>query len=290
MKTSLAHLPETKRDQLAAIVALLRQLAPAEMIILFGSHARGTQVDDVATGYHSDFDILVVVAKPEIAEKGELWADIEGRAEQLPDMNPVNLIAHDFKFVNNALERGQYFFSDIASEGVVLYDAGAFKFTAKRAPTPEERRAQAQEDFEFWFTSASEFYDTYRDDLAKGRHAKSAFELHQAAERYFTAFLLTFTAYKPRIHNLEKLANQAAGLHPALRVALPRAAGEERRVFDLLKKAYVEARYSKKYRITAEELGVLGERVRELGGLVEGACREKLASLATEVLRGAERG
>src|SRR6185503_6377573 len=108
---------------------------------------------------------------------------------------------------------------------------------------------------------------------------------HQAAERWLTAFLLTFTAYRPRSHNLEKLANQAAGLHPALRAALPRAAGEERRLFNLLKKAYIDARYSKKYRITADELVTLGGWVRELGVLVERACREKLASLAVEAPR-----
>jgi uncharacterized protein len=279
MKTSLDHLPTNKQEQLAAVVAILRERAPAELVILFGSHARGTWVEDPRTGYRSDFDILVIVASRAVAEKGELWAETEDQAERLPGMTPVNLIAHDFKFVNGALERGQYFFTDIVKEGVVLYDSGAFTLTARQPPTSAQRRAQAEEDFEHWFTSAGEFYDTHRDDLAKGRFSKSAFELHQAAERYLSAFLLTFTAYKPRIHNLEKLANQAAGLHPELREVLPRAAGEDRRLFDLLKKAYIDARYSKKYRIAAEDLTAMGDRVRELGEVVERVCREKIASM-----------
>ena len=41
MKTSLDHLPEHKREQVAAISALLQAEAQAEMVILFGSHARG---------------------------------------------------------------------------------------------------------------------------------------------------------------------------------------------------------------------------------------------------------
>jgi len=286
MKTSLEHLPARKQQQLRAVVALLREAAPVEMVILFGSHARGDWVEDHRTGYQSDLDILVAVASPAVAEKSMLWGDIEARAEALPGMTPVNIIAHDFKFLNKALERGQYFFADIEKEGVLLFDSGAFRFTSKRAPTVAERRAQAEEDFEYWATSAAEFYDTHRDDLAKGRYSKSAFELHQAAERYFAALLLTFTAYKPVTHNLEKLANQAASLHPALRAALPRAAGEEERLFALLKKAYIDARYKKKYRITAEELTVLGDRVRELGVLVESACREKLALLATDAGSG----
>jgi uncharacterized protein len=279
MKTSLDHLPPAKRDQLAAVVTMIREKAPAEMIVLFGSHARGDWVEDPVTGYRSDFDILVIVASQNQAEKGELWAELEDRAEQLPSMTPVNLIAHDFKHVNAALERGQYFFTDIVKEGVILFDSGAFTLTARRPPTPEQRLAQAEEDFEHWFTSAGDFHAQSRLALEAGRHNIAAFELHQAAERYLTSILLVCTAYKPRIHNLEKLANQAAGLDPAMRNVLPRAAGEDRRLFDLLKKAYIDARYSKKYRITAEELTALGERVRELGEVVEQVCREKLEAM-----------
>jgi len=39
VKTELDHLPLPKREQLAAITALLRENAPVDMIILFGSYA-----------------------------------------------------------------------------------------------------------------------------------------------------------------------------------------------------------------------------------------------------------
>lgn len=63
MKTSLEHLPEHKRDQLAAITALLQAEAQAEMVILFGSHARGDWVEDAETGYQSDYDVRSVSHK-----------------------------------------------------------------------------------------------------------------------------------------------------------------------------------------------------------------------------------
>ena len=43
-----------------------------------------------------------------------------------------------------------------------------------------------------------------------------------------------------------------------------------RRCFELLKRAYVEARYSKHYKITEEELAGCVERLIEV---VEGVCR-----------------
>jgi predicted nucleotidyltransferase len=63
MKTSLDHLPETKRAILRDIVALFRESAPIEMLILFGSHARGDWVEDRETGYKSDFDVRSVSHK-----------------------------------------------------------------------------------------------------------------------------------------------------------------------------------------------------------------------------------
>jgi predicted nucleotidyltransferase len=183
MKTSLDHLPQAKRDRLAKLVEILREAGPAEMIILFGSHARGDWVEDPKTGYESDYDVLVITRSREVAEDVALWGKATDRFAAMPGWPSVDVIVHDFKFVNDQLAHGQYFFGDIAREGVLLYTSGAFALSAHRAPTPERRKAQAVRDFERFFTSAGEFYDDYEGNLAKDRRNKSAFELHQATER-----------------------------------------------------------------------------------------------------------
>jgi len=45
------------------VVSLLREAAPVEMVVLFGSHARGDWVEDPITGYESDFDVRSVAHK-----------------------------------------------------------------------------------------------------------------------------------------------------------------------------------------------------------------------------------
>jgi HEPN domain-containing protein len=118
-------------------------------------------------------------------------------------------------------------------------------------------------------------------DLLK--HA--AFLLHQATERYYHAALLVFTGYKQRTHDIEALGKLAGEQHALLVDALPRTEPEDKRLFDLLKKAYIDARYSMSYRITVDELSILQERVLSLGERVRAACIEKMATLAP---RGAE--
>jgi hypothetical protein len=64
----------------------------------------------------------------------------------------------------------------------------------------------------------------------------------------------------------------------AQRKPFPRGTEEDDRLFKLLKRAYIEARYKKSFSITAEELAILGARVRDFAGRVERACREQIES------------
>jgi predicted nucleotidyltransferase len=79
--------PDWKRVKLAVIAERVREEAPcADLILLFGSRARGDSVDDFRTGYRSDFDLLVVVEKVEAAEDlatlGERVRELAVRVER----------------------------------------------------------------------------------------------------------------------------------------------------------------------------------------------------------------
>ena len=86
---------------------------------------------------------------------------------------------------------------------------------------------------------------------------KAAFQLHQATERFFNAIVLTFTRYKPKTHDIEKLDRQASDLHADFFKVFPRATEQQKHCFDLLKNAYIDARYKRDYTITKEELEYL---------------------------------
>jgi hypothetical protein len=80
--------------------------------------------------------------------------------------------------------------------------------------------------------------------------------------------------------DIEDLDERAAATHALLGGALPRASAEEDRLFKLLRRAYIEARYSQSYRITVAELDVPRERVAELARRVRQASVEKLGTFA----------
>ncbi|MBB4799019.1 hypothetical protein HNP32_002773 [Brevundimonas bullata] len=75
------------------------------------------------------------------------------------------------------------------------------------------------------------------------------------------ALLQALTLYSPKSHNLIRLRNMTEPLEPKLREVLPHHTKFQKRCFELLRAAYVKARYSRHYRITDEELAFLPERI-----------------------------
>jgi predicted nucleotidyltransferase/HEPN domain-containing protein len=280
MDTSLDHLPEHKRDELRLIADFLSQQSGVEMVILFGSYARGNWVEERADDgvhfkYQSDYDLLVVVKDAALADRSGHWLKIERDARRLAH-TPVTLITHDIDFVNRRLRKGQYFFSDIKKEGVLLYDTGHFRLDEPKELTPAERRRLAEEDFAYWTARTDSLFRLFEHAAREGDTRNGAFLLHQATESLYAAVLLVFSRYKPSTHDLETLGKQVAALEPRFLEAFPLGTTDERHRFDLLRKAYVDARYKPSYQITHEDLDWLASRVQYLRQLAERLCRERI--------------
>ena len=145
--------------------------------------------------------------------------------------------------------------------------------------TPEAQGQKAQEEFEYWLRKGDRFYESFEFNFKKEYYSESAFLLHQATESYYSAILLVFTDYRPRGHNLKWLGKQANSINDRFREVFPTRNREERALFQLLKKAYIDARYNKNYRITAEELEYLAERVQLLRALTDKLCQQEIARL-----------
>ncbi len=283
MKTSLEHLPEQKQQELKKAIEIIREEIDLDMLILFGSYTHGDWVEDLDPEtllyrYQSDFDLLVVTDTPRQASKIEQNSQLVQRLIKTIHRTPISLIAEDIQFINHRLRKSQYFYIDIVREGILLYDSGKFDLAEPKEITSSERKKLAEEDFEYWFKGAEMFMVGFNDAQNHGFLSKAAFELHQATEKLYGTILLVFTRYKPSTHDLEKLSQRVASIEPRFLQVFPQGSEEEKDLFKLLRKAYVDARYKPSYTITNEQLEWLAERVRFLKGLTEKLCREKIES------------
>ena len=300
MTNDLDHLPEAKRRELAFVVDVIRKgfafaIARRTMpklrggrllkIILFGSYARGDWVEDPVGRYFSDYDLLVVVDREELTDVPEFWAKTEEQLlQELASgrnlRTPVSLIYHSLDDVNEKLRLGRYFFMDLVREGVVLFEEPGHPFAKAKPLTAAEALRESRDYFEEWFESACDFFESAADAGVRRKNKLAAFLLHQAAERFYHCLFLVRTLYSPKTHNLNQLRQLAEAMEPRLKEVWPRATKFERRCYELLRDAYVKARYSRHYRISDEQLGWLSSRVELLQKLVRELCEARLAELA----------
>jgi HEPN domain-containing protein len=238
-------------------------------------------VEDRISGYRSDYDLLIVVNKKSFADEHDLWEGIDEQLlkEQIGHRieTPVVPIVHTLADVNDQLARGRPFFVDIARDGIVLYEQPGHPLAEPKPLTAEEERTEARTSFEQWFDGASRMLHIAQEALKKDFLNEAAFLLHQTTERLYHCVLLTLTLYSPKSHRIKVLRSQAEGVDNRLVAAWPRDSRFSRRCFELLSRAYIEARYSSKYAITNEELTWLVERVKSLQEVVETICRERLS-------------
>jgi HEPN domain-containing protein len=191
---------------------------------------------------------------------------------------PVTVIVHDIDFINKMLSEGQYFFTDIEKEGILLYDAGNIPLAERKPLSPSEAKAIAEKYFEQWYYSAQRFLKGAGFYLQENDLKEGVFNLHQATERTYNAVILVETGYKPKTHNLDKLKRYSKRFSEELDGIFPDNTPEEKHLFDLLKRGYVDARYKEYYEITEGELALLIERVGKLQQVAETICLAKIAS------------
>lgn len=303
MRSDLEHLPERQQRELRRARDILlagfeaartsgggansgwRRGGQILKIILFGSYARKDWVDEAENGYLSDFDLLIVVNHEKLTNIADYWWNSEDQILRDPAIGrTVNLIIHDHQDVNAALRRGEYFWTDIVRDGIALYEIPGHPFATPQPMTSADAVGIAEREMNRWLKAVDRFLKLAGISSAESAEdpdwrKNAAFNLHQAVEAAYACFLLVHTFYFPRSHNIKFLRSLAEDVNTSLVETWPRESRFDRRRFELLKRAYVEARYSDQYEASAEDLEWLMARARHLRDRVEELSKARIEDL-----------
>lgn len=288
MKNSIAYLPKDIQEELNFLtIEVLKRLPQTEYIILYGSYARdnyvkrGIRVEDggIPTVKISDYDILVITSGINSKKAETVLDNVEDiffREKDFDRDTPVSFINDDIKTFNKYIEEGRYFYTQIKEEGIILYNSGKFKLARRRKLNFDEIKEQAQEYFDEKFERANSFFDGVEFYSNKKDYRMASFLLHQACENYYYAIRLSFTLRNNRQHNLSKLSSSVKKYSEHLKAVFPQDTPEEKRLFTLLKAAYVDARYNPHFVVTKEDIHVLIPKVELLRDITEKICVVKI--------------
>lgn len=285
MKKSISHLPKNKQKDLYFLIEKIKErISQTEMIILYGSYATGKYVEydervefGITTSFMSDFDILVVtsnVSPKAVRHSLDNIDDLYSRNTET--QTPLQFINDDIKVLNRQLEEGRYFYTQLKKEGVILYDSGKYKLARRRKLKFEEIQQQAQEYFDEKFNRANSFFRDAKYACSCEDYKQASFYLHQACENYYDTIRLTFTLRNTKQHNLSKLSDAVKRYSNELIQIFPLNTEEEKRLFKIIKSAYIEARYNPDFTVSREDINTLTYKVELLRDITKRICEQKI--------------
>lgn len=283
---NMNHISSNKQEELDKVVKIIKEvsndISPVEMIILFWSYARWDQVErdivkewNATLEFKSDFDLLLITKQITYEKNIALSRVIKQKIQEDKTITtPVSLIIEDIKHINDKLEENRYFYLDIKKEWIVLYDSEKFKLWDSSDLTLEKKLELQKEDFSIWFTWGKEFLIDYKNAHDRWSYNIAVFYLHQAAEKFITSYMLVKTWYKPKTHDLDVLYKNLKDISQDFDFWF--SLEKESSYFELLRMAYLDARYNKDFKITRQELEYLHKKVIILEDLIEDLCKKEM--------------
>ena len=288
MKSDITFLPERKQRDLHELVALIREeIRDVVMIILYGSYAKNTYVEcderrdfGVKTYYMSDYDLLVVTKKRLGVREGTVATRVNARFMDSKDnefQTRPQLINESVSKLNDALSEGRYFYVEILAQGIMLYDSEEYRLATPRELDYAEIKEMAEAYYKDKYSDAEDFLFHAKIAQERGTYQMCTFMLHQATENFIKTIPLVYVLYGYKEHDLEFLIEKCKPYTLDLAKVFPRDTDEEERLFKLLQRAYIEARYNKKnFAVTQADIDALIPRIELLRDIVEKVCRERI--------------
>lgn len=257
------------------------------MIILYGSYARGDYKDQVYVKdgiryfYISDYDLIVITNKTNIKEY-QLAEELERRIKSRPD---INFFMYDIDYFNRELSTGNFFFVPVYYEGILLHDNGISKLVEPKPLSIEQIRINIESHYEFWIGNSYEFYETALEKLEKTINGKTRsgltlWFLFQTIESIYSTLLLVFMGIKPKLHNLYKYRKSINAISDELNAIFPEGRdSNERRLFELLNRAYIAGKYKMDFEVTIDDLKEISIRLQKMIQVTERICSARIESL-----------
>lgn len=243
---------------------ILHAIRPAK-IICFGVRTQAAEawscfLPDMEREEAKAYDLLILTTPD---EKRPTPALLDMATAFNTRLVQVNALIHNVATVKEAVSERQPFFTAVCTEGHLLYDAGnhPFEFPTEHLLSAESKRLTNEAHWVSGFGRAQKFLAGASHFHSRGWNGLSCFMLHQAIEQTCIALTQSVTGYRPNSHNLNRLTKMIDNYAPFSPPVFPRNTREEVRLFDILTRAYAEARYNNAHWVTSREISVLIDRV-----------------------------
>lgn len=285
MLATFPHLSKNQLEKLAEVTKHIIKTVKPERIICYGSHTSISQdwnVFSIGESYQqvtfpTTYNLLIVPGKEDVRLEHEVIQLAEQQAEALHCH--ISVVIQSATTLNQSLENGVRFINTVFSKGLLLYNNNAGITTpSPTLPDMSVVKKAAEQQWQQNMEIAHRFLKSASDNLQQPWAEQAMFNLHQSVQHTCMALLRYFTGYKSTTHNLSRLLALLESFTCMFEGIFPCITEEEKELFNLLNRAYSEARYKDNYVVPVATAKILERRVKELIALAE-ALYEKQAEL-----------
>jgi len=189
-----------------------------------------------------------------------------------PEMEPILNIAcaqhpqvicslHNEGSVIEGLRAGHIFYSLYCTADNLVYDDKVMEYPAAIPETVSAIRQKANEIFNRYFQKAQDFYNCATMLRQDGSSSLIMFMLHQSVECIYRGNLQSFTGYDKKTHEIRVLMKHVRHHTRQLNIAFTDSMPENKRLIQLLDKAYIDARYENQYSIEEKDQKMIFDKV-----------------------------
>ncbi|MBL0882276.1 MAG: HEPN domain-containing protein [Chitinophagaceae bacterium] len=249
-----------------------------EMIFLLGAalYHRSSksifQTLSVGSQYMSDYIVLVLLENLANKEAHEWQDKIENQGM------PVTSIVLTMCTFNEWLQLGHRFAVKVQQSAEILYDSGNQQLQFSHTAIPNDEQHIIEKHWREGMIKAKEFLAGSELYKIRKQYAMATFMLHQSAEQSLHTILKMGTGYHANTHNIDRLLRYAGLVSDQLTNIFPQKTEADKQLFQLLQKAYSDARYKSDYTISYDQLLCLTEKVRCMHEVLSSYKRVKLNS------------
>lgn len=210
--------------------------------------------------------LLVLVQKDEEHSLNNIQNKIE---DALQYYLPVTAIVFsDMEFSRWFLE-GHPFAATVYEKAFLLYQKEEVPLPFPATINADALKKEADQLFIQTKTRVKEFLAGAELYTVRVQYKMAAFMLHQSAEQALRAMLIINTGLHINSHSIDRLLRYCTMFCFELPDVFPRQNEKEKRLFQLLQKAYIDTRYKDDYSIKFEELTALTTQVKKLFSLFQ---------------------
>lgn len=263
---------ESFTGQQEKLVSLIREVAAPDMIYLLGASLYRRRSESIfcstsPTAQHTaDYFFLILMGDTHKKPLSQWQDQIE---QQCGLVMAVTVLVLETNTFMDWLTQAHLFAYHVYHASCCLYSADHVSLPAPSGYDIATERQTLEKQYREGLYKAQEFLAGAELFRIRKQYKMSVFMLHQSAEQALSTLLKTKTGFYGCTHNIDRLLRYASLVCYQLPDVFPRKTENEKRLFGLLQKAYIDSRYREDYTICLHDLQILTARVKRIMELLE---------------------